>query len=295
MAGTNVRLLHHIRSRWHPLHHLRRLSAARWLMSRVDVPIWARLYGVAWPVRLRLVRNASYLLNRRTHEPEIGALFAAILGTFRPRSFWDIGANIGQYSWLTKSIDPQVSVFLFEPDPVNIELIRQTITRAQLRHCELFPHAVSSCEGAATFTADAVSGATGTLEAPEDAFVAVHYGVRPQRISVPTVTVDGVRRKTGPVDLVKIDVEGHEASVFAGAGETLTRDQPILIFESFRPPADVLTRLRDLGYRLFDAERFGPRQLETTNFLALPAERVARWDELKTRWRAEAVAWGVAR
>jgi FkbM family methyltransferase len=58
-------------------------------------------------------------------------------------------------------------------------------------------------------------------------------------------------------DLVKIDVEGHEAAVLRGAKGRLARAKPIVVFESWwRPDAEAamlapLALLADLGYRFF--------------------------------------------
>jgi len=59
-----------------------------------------------------------------------------------------------------------------------------------------------------------------------------------------------------PPDLIKIDVEGHEAGVLAGAKGTLVRHQPLVIVESWYQPERVgamlapLRLLAELCYRL---------------------------------------------
>jgi FkbM family methyltransferase len=282
-----ITILKKVRDTWHPLHHLRKFSTVRTIMRLLDVPIWITIYGIKYKVRVRLMRNASYLVNRRTIEPEIVALFLAIYKVFAPKTFWDIGANIGVYSYLLKSLDDKIEVKMFEPDPVNLALIEQTTRRARLGSIDVYPCAVSDEAGIGTFALDSISGATGTLENPALSFTFQHYRVAPAFVSVHKVTVDSVRERAKTVDLMKIDVEGHEERVFRGAVKTLSQDQPIMIFECFDPAATLVTQLHELGYLLFDAAKMTVDLGNATNFLALPSRHVSRVQELATTWQHE--------
>jgi len=159
-------LLERVRRRWHPLHRLRKLTLFRRITSVVDIPVWWHLYGVRHPVRLRLIRNLTYILNSRTNEPEIVALFRAIHKVFSPQTFWDVGAYIGYYSWLHRSQGTSMGVsVLFEPDPINLDLIHQTAWRVgDTSGIVILPYAVSETDGEAVFIADPVSGATGAIK-----------------------------------------------------------------------------------------------------------------------------------
>lgn len=282
-----ITILKKVRDRWHPLHHLRKFSTVRTIMRLLDVPIWITIYGIKYKVRVRLMRNASYLVNRRTIEPEIVALFLAIYKVFAPKTFWDIGANIGVYSYLLKSLDDKIEVKMFEPDPINLALLEQTTRRARLGAIDVHPCAVSDEAGVGTFALDSISGATGTLENPALSFTSQHYRVASDFVSVHKVTVDDVRATAKTVDLMKIDVEGHEEKVFRGAVKTLSQDQPIVIFECFDPAAPFVTQLHELGYLLLDAEKMTVDLGNATNFLALPSRHVSRVQELAMTWQHE--------
>jgi FkbM family methyltransferase len=75
---------------------------------------------------------------------------------------------------------------------------------------------------------------------------------RPGGSGVPLAPLDAIEACAG-ARLIKIDVEGMEADVLAGAASLLRRDRPVLYVENDRPhrsPA-LIDRLRELGYRLF--------------------------------------------
>lgn len=294
MHGSIFGLLEAIRRRWHPLHLLRTFYPFRRVSGAVDLPVWWRLYGIRHPVRLRLMRNLSYLVNARTTEPEMVALFLAINKVFSPQTFWDIGANIGYYSWLLKSQNTSIAVSLFEPDPINLDLLRQTARGGWGgSSIAIVPCAASDVDGEALFCVDPVSGSTGTLGSPQQGFSARHYDVSPRMIIVKTVTLDTFRGNSLPPEFLKIDVEGHESAVIRGAQRTLWEDQPILVFESFAQDVALFAVLQGLEYQLFDAERMAGDLQRTTNFLALPTRHVPRVQELRVVWKKELVAVGL--
>ncbi len=74
------------------------------------------------------------------------------------------------------------------------------------------------------------------------------------------------------VDFIKIDVEGYEPEVIAGAMETLKRDRPVLFVEIQKEALamngftsdDILRPLLELGYRItpWDGTNFGMVQID---------------------------------
>lgn len=85
--------------------------------------------------------------------------------------------------------------------------------------------------------------------------------------SVPVRRLDDLA--VGPVDLLKIDVEGMEMAVLAGAETTIARDRPFLFIEILDASIpDFLHWIDAVGYRI---EKLFPDKTHC-NYLLAPAE-----------------------
>jgi FkbM family methyltransferase len=156
----------------------------------------------------------------------------------------DVGANIGLYSYSLKRLGQQV--ISFEPDPAF-----QTRLRALLGwDARIETVALSSDRGTGVMrvpvVADEYGGALGSLSdlAVPDEMVSTSYDVELRTLDSYDFT---------DVTFVKIDVEGHEESVLAGAIETLKRSKPVLLIEieERHNPGGldrIANRLAELGY-----------------------------------------------
>lgn len=271
-----------IRDRFHPLNLLRRHAFTRAILQVVDVPVWARLPGVRWKVRVRLVRHACYFVLSAGAEPGIAGLICSIVRQCDFRSFWDVGANIGYYSWLVKSTAPAAQVTMFEPEPDNLGLVRETICRNAILGITVREAAASDTHGTRCFSRDWISGSTGSV-LESDTYSEHEWGVAPRTGAAAAVLLDDERLAAQPVDLIKIDVEGHEEAVIRGALETIRSDRPILIFECFHGGNEIITALQPLDYVFKDAERMTPVLPATSNFLALPQQHESILGELGRR------------
>jgi FkbM family methyltransferase len=173
---------------------------------------------------------------------------------------------------------------LFEPDPDNLALLSRTLRDAAIPRATVVPCAVSDKCGEARFLRDRDTGHTGGLAS----------GPARSGIDVRTVTLDAMLEAGPPPDLVKIDVEGGEAAVFAGAGRLIGAIQPILLFESFAAArASVLARLGTAGYSVIGAEDPDGPMDEASNFLALPPRHAADLDAIRGAWRSELAITGL--
>ncbi len=244
-------ILSGIRNHWHPLRKLRKLAAFRWFQNKFDFTIYKQLPGIRVRMAMKLVRDASWLAVDL--EPAVRRAFSLVLDIAKPKVFWDIGANLGFYSWFVQQYPTIRRVVLFEPDPTNYELITKTIRKNAVSNCHAMNVALSDRAGEALFLVDRASGTTGSLNSVSstDNPSSLQHGYRlSETISSRTATVDGLIDEGLPApDLIKIDVEGAEWLVLAGAENCLTKHRPILIIEASN--AKLLLQLRDRGYRNF--------------------------------------------
>jgi len=128
----------------------------------------------------------------------------------------DAGANIGYYVLLfAQMIGPTGSVIAIEPSPENLSELYMNINRNRLTGV------IKVIDSAVGNRSDFVGLRTG-----------INSGVTTRDNSAYTVrmnTLDEII--TGPVDFIKIDVEGYEYFVLEGALRILRERRPILFLE----------------------------------------------------------------
>lgn len=169
----------------------------------------------------------------------------------------DIGANMG---WFSMTAAPIVglsgSVHAFEPQPQLVPLIAASITMNEFSQVHLHDYALSDSEGTATMHVLKGNSGAGRLDAETgELWETVTVKLRYAGEALESLCLTKVR-------MVKIDVEGHEATVFEAARDTLTKTLPeVVIFESipsiesaelFERPA--VKFLVEMGYRIFNLD-----------------------------------------
>ena len=264
--------LQQLRERFHPLYYIRKSGAGRSAIRLIDRPVWLSVPGVAFKVRGRLVSHGLAFAAVGSQEPGSEALALTCLAQLKPESFWDVGANIGHYTWLLKSASPTLRAVLFEASAPNAELVRATLQRNQFSDVALIAAGASDCAGSGELRVDSEAGATSTLDASEEqTFEEKHWGVAPGKLQIALVTIDGERAQRGKVDFLKIDVEGHEGAVLRGAQRTIAEDQPVVFIECFHPQHACLRWLEEQGYRLIDSDRLtADIDGQSCNYFAFP-------------------------
>lgn len=137
---------------------------------------------------------------------------------------FDVGANVGVYSVLGCARRPELRSFAFEPVMENREILARNLALNGIEgRVSVEPVAISDHTGTATISL-AASG-THSLSAQHDGATR----------EVATLTLDEFFERSGVTpDIVKIDVEGHEAAALDGAHELLARVAPT-VFMEFSP------------------------------------------------------------
>jgi len=274
------RLLRSLRQRFHPLFYLRKTRVARAAIRAFDAPVWLSMPSIRFQVRGRLITHGLAFAAIGSQEPNPEALALSCFEHLKLRSFWDVGAHIGYYTWLLKSAVPDLQAVLFEPFLPNVEFIRATAQHASLNGIEVIVAAVSDQTGTGTLKTSPLAGATSSLEVNEETFEEMHWGSGSGWQETLLTSIDETRSRHQPVDFIKIDVEGHEAAVLRGAARTIATDQPVLFIECSHPGKQCLVPLQQQGYCLVDADRLTMNpQPDSTNFFAFP-QRLSRSVEL---------------
>jgi len=284
--------LQQLRERFHPLYYARKSALGRFVIRLVDLPVWLSIPEVSFKVRGRLVTHGLAFAAIGSQEPGSEALALACIDRLKLESFWDVGANIGYYTWLLKSASLGLGAVMFEASPANAQLIRTTLKRNRLPGVELIAAGASDCQGEGYLRVDSLAGATSTLDnSAEQTFEEQHWGVPSGKTAISLVTIDEERSRRLRVDFLKIDVEGHEAAVLRGAQHTISSDQPILFVECFHPEHVCLGNLEREGYRFVDGDRLKAQvDSETTNYFGFPRKFHSNIDLLlkQARERLEA-------
>lgn len=160
-------------------------------------------------------------------------------------TFVDVGANIGYFTALAAHlVGPSGHVAAWEPLDKNVQLIYATIWENRFGNVAVYPFAASSSIGLVAMTSSPTGSNAGI--APRS------LGERRTRVLSQTQRLDDILRGLKRVDLIKFDIEGHEAFAWQGATELLKKHRPRVLTE-FHPkcilentgeePADYLALL----------------------------------------------------
>lgn len=147
----------------------------------------------------------------------------------------DIGANTGYFSLLMADlVGPSGSVYCFEPFPGNFELLKTNVQSNGLAQVHIFLLALSDRCGSAVLSVNPINDGGHSLGDLTHNPDLAGYDQDKLMENVQTETLDSFlhQQKIPRVDVVKIDVEGAETLVFAGAANLLSSPQsPALICE----------------------------------------------------------------
>ncbi|BAX92330.1 hypothetical protein MSG_02181 [Mycobacterium shigaense] len=186
---------------------------------------------------------------------------AALFGALYPdRCIVDVGANIGLHSLAWSRLAPVVAV---EPAPETFARLEANVAANGLQgRVRTLRVAAGDSVGDVNFFVAADSGFSSLKN--------THHAPIREQITVPCTTLDALAAQLpGPIGLLKIDVEGLERTVIAGAAELLRRDRPVLMVEIFGcydsnpDPEGTVEDIRAYGYEPFVYASGSPMLNET--------------------------------
>jgi FkbM family methyltransferase len=252
----------------------RAIAAGRALAGKND-HVTVRRGGLTWSLDLREGIDFSIFL--------LGAFERSTVATLQKLAHpegvvFDIGANIGAHTLgLARSIGPAGRVFAFEPADFAFEKLK--------RNLALNPELESR-----TSAHQILLAAEPSAKLPEKIYASwpllasepVHPKLRGRLLTTSNACVDTLdhfceRERLARLDLIKIDVDGHEVPVLMGGAKTLARFQPTLLMEMSPYVQDeqehgfdaLVSLLRDAGYLIGEASTGNPLPLQARELRTL--------------------------
>jgi FkbM family methyltransferase len=142
---------------------------------------------------------------------------------------FDIGANTGLYTLLSQHVQPDALVYAFEPIERNMEKMRFNCRINGMDKVQFVHAAASNKAGRHTiFVPRTEVSTTSTLERDVAGNLNMEHPVE-----IETITLDSFveQNNISNVDLVKIDVEGHEVAVLEGFARCIRQYKPTILAE----------------------------------------------------------------
>lgn len=194
--------------------------------------------------------------------PDLGKVDPFLLSMVRElvrpgMEVWDIGANVGLFSFAAAAF--AAHVVAVEADPWLVELLHRSV----------------QCNGAGvSVISAAVSDYTGSAVlhiSPEGRSSNSLHGIGREQ-KVPSITLDSLLQQFPAPDVLKIDVEGMELAVLSG-GRSVLEHRPALFCEVTDHYAEVGKLLSEFGYNLYAARAKDrtPLHRPSRDTLAIPA------------------------
>lgn len=230
-------------------------------MSAAKVGIMRKLGMKSTVVRTHGIRMRANLAKGKGIWCSVGGLYyepemRSLIGLLNEGDvFVDVGANVGIYSLhAAKAAGPSGRVIAFEPTPETHESLVKNVRLNHFRNITVINKAAGDKEGFLQFAICASDNSNHLVA--DLAMLESRKIVEVRNIPVDTIDTMVAREKLPQVSVMKIDAEGAEKLVLAGASQVIEKHRPAILFESCdtgsgSPDRVFLTRM---GYRLFRLE-----------------------------------------
>ncbi len=195
--------------------------------SRLYAPAWSRMAGLVAAAGLTEPDDARFALDFLRQ----GDLFV------------DVGANIGFYSVLAARRGARVKAFEPTPDA-------RAVCQGNAR--------LNGVEGAVSVREAACGSVSGTAGFTIGLDIQNHLAPDdPSAVAIEMTTLDQeiTDAVTGQL-MLKVDAEGHDAEVLAGAGELISRYRPVILVEVWDGGRSIRNVLSGHAYRSY---KYDPR------------------------------------
>ena len=187
------------------------------------------------------------ILKYKTYEPHVTAVLNKLLR--KDHIFVDVGASIGWFTLLAASLLSQGQVIAIEPSHNNLQLLYRSIVANGFANVAILPYAATDTNTIVPLNTGISNSVVPTIDdmtAWRGEYVA---GIK----------VDDFLCQYPKVDVIKMDIEGHELKALRGMHKAIAAFHPVIVTE-FNPvaigqfarlePNDLLQEFVNLGYGL---------------------------------------------
>jgi FkbM family methyltransferase len=239
---------------------------------------------IVFKISKRIERIAAYLQGKGygTASIDLEVKLAQQLLAKTPQLVMDIGGNIGEYSAKLREQNPHCEIHLFEPCHANVDKLKTRFNADN--NLKVIPYALSNNTGSATLFSNEVGSGLASLTKRQLEHFNIDFNCQE---TVNTLRFEDywiTQLNQRPIDIAKIDIEGHELNALEGFGKAIQATS-VFQFEFGGCNIDSRTYFRDFWYffkdQQFELYRITPLGLEviknyresdeffsTTNYLA---------------------------
>lgn len=192
----------------------------------------------------------------RIHERQVSEL---LLNTLKEDCcFVDIGTNLGWYTCLAGKKLINGTVYGFEMDELNYELVRKNLLLNSCDKAKIFHAAISDHSGEIRYSRQSNTPSPSFRLASGNEITGLN---KSKMIKVPAYSLDDFfEDKITKPDVIKIDVEGAELQVILGMKNILNSSKPLLFLEIHPQKLthynytvqDLTTQLLNHNYQIFE-------------------------------------------
>jgi len=172
---------------------------------------------------------------------------------------FDVGANVGEYTLnFARSVGSTGKIFSFEPHPLVFKKLQHHIQINRMNHIKYYNMGLSDAPGKLHMSICETRNSGGRSVSKNN-----QKENKGESTQVEVVQLDSImeQENLSHIDLIKIDVEGHELRVLKGAEKLIVKYKPNLYIEVNNSnlqnhgdsSATLFQWLKSKGYSIYDA------------------------------------------
>ncbi len=200
-----------------------------------------------------------------THEAKLATALAGTL----PKTVIDVGGNIGEWTNEIKRLSPNCHVSIFEPSSTNVEKLKDRFRFDT--NIRIVPKALGRINAEGQLWSDAPGSGLASLTKRKLGHFGISFDTC-ERVTV--MRFDDYwnkEMKRSPIDIAKLDVEGHELDVLKGFGDALKITR-VIQFEFGGCNIDTRTFFQDYFY-FFKEQGFSVYRIAHNGAISIPVYR----------------------